>query len=128
VVALNPITSFQVWLQMFHRLAALGICVMVALTSWRGLRSGAELGFARRFLVAWPMFIAVQITLGAATIWTNKSADVATAHVAVGALTLVTGLLLALVCSRVVWRSSVTVPVEEAQSSHGVQTLTRVPA
>jgi heme A synthase len=34
-----------------------------------------------------------QILLGAATIWSNKAADVATAHVLVGALSLATGAL-----------------------------------
>jgi cytochrome c oxidase assembly protein subunit 15 len=36
----------------------------------------------------------VQFLLGACTIWTNKAADIATAHVATGALTLVLGALL----------------------------------
>ena len=35
-----------------------------------------------------------RFALGAFTIWTNKAADVATTHVAVGALTLVLGALL----------------------------------
>ena len=43
-----------------------------------------------------------QAALGAATIWTDKAADVATAHVAVGALTLLTGVLLTLMSGRVV--------------------------
>jgi hypothetical protein len=40
------------------------------------------------------------VALGAATIWTNKSADIATAHVAVGALTLTVGTLLLLMARR----------------------------
>ena len=35
--------------------------------------------------------------LGAATVWTGKSADVATAHVASGALSLMTGAMLAII-------------------------------
>jgi heme A synthase len=37
--------------------------------------------------------ILLQVGLGAATIWTNKAADVATAHVLVGALALAVGAL-----------------------------------
>ena len=37
--------------------------------------------------------VALQITLGAFTIWTNKAADVATAHVATGASLLVWAVL-----------------------------------
>ena len=47
----------------------------------------------RRLAVFWLALIVAQIALGAATIWTNKAADVATAHVLVGALSLVTGAL-----------------------------------
>jgi hypothetical protein len=38
--------------------------------------------------------------LGAATIWTNKAADIATLHVMVGALALLTGALWWLVAAR----------------------------
>ena len=39
----------------------------------------------------WLGLILLQVGLGAATIWTNKAADVATAHVLVGALALAVG-------------------------------------
>ena len=45
----------------------------------------------------WTCLIFSQAALGAATIWTNKSADIATAHVAVGALSLMTGAMTILV-------------------------------
>jgi len=104
-VAANPITSFQVLLQMVHRLTAGGIVIMVAVTAslaWR-----RTTGLPRAFLAAWPVLIIFQVILGAATIWTNKSADVATAHVAIGALSLVNGTLLFVACSRCLWRTSV---------------------
>ena len=41
----------------------------------------------------WLALILLQVGLGAATIWTNKAADVATAHVLVGALALAVGAL-----------------------------------
>ena len=41
-----------------------------------------------------------QITLGAWTIWSNKAADIATAHVAVGAVTFAIGILISAVLLR----------------------------
>ena len=43
--------------------------------------------------MGWPLVLATQVTLGMYTIWTQKAADVATAHVAVGATSLVWGVL-----------------------------------
>ena len=49
----------------------------------------------RRWSAVWAGLVFVQFLLGAYTIWTNKAAEIATAHVAVGALTLLLGALLA---------------------------------
>jgi cytochrome c oxidase assembly protein subunit 15 len=38
--------------------------------------------------------VLLQITLGAWTIWSNKAADIATAHVAIGAITFATGVMI----------------------------------
>jgi cytochrome c oxidase assembly protein subunit 15 len=59
----------------------------------------------------WIGLVIVQVALGAWTVWSNKAADVATAHVLVGALTLVTGVLLSVSLSRLLWRA--TTPVGE---------------
>ena len=40
----------------------------------------------------WVLLLACQVTLGAWTIWSNKAADIATAHVAVGATMLAFGI------------------------------------
>ena len=93
ITGVNPITSFQIILQMVHRILALVILACVAICArqaWRQL--GAHDALARCALF-WLTLIVAQITLGAATIWTNKAADVATSHVLVGALSLVTGAL-----------------------------------
>jgi len=99
VIALNPITSSQIWLQMAHRIVAVSILIVVGCTATVGLRSVARP--FRSLLWAWSALILIQLGLGAATIWTNKSADVATAHVAVGGLSLATAVLLVLMSSRV---------------------------
>ncbi|MGH7967249.1 MAG: hypothetical protein ACREIC_00835, partial [Limisphaerales bacterium] len=53
-----------------------------------------------RLTATWLGLILVQVLLGAATIWSNKAADIATAHVLVGALALALGTLLNLVAAR----------------------------
>jgi heme A synthase len=44
--------------------------------------------------------IVAQVFLGAATIWTGKKADIATAHVACGALSLAMGALISIISFR----------------------------
>jgi cytochrome c oxidase assembly protein subunit 15 len=93
VIAENPITAFQITLQMMHRLVALAICVSTAACVWQTwLRLGRKDALTKLALF-WLGMILAQALLGAATIWSNKAADVATAHVLVGALSLVTGAL-----------------------------------
>jgi len=111
VTAANPITAFQVGLQMVHRLTAFSILASVlwaALATKRRLSSHEPLA---KLAQAWCALIFTQILLGAATIWTNKSADIATAHVAVGALSLMTGALLILVASRSLQEAPAREPV-----------------
>jgi cytochrome c oxidase assembly protein subunit 15 len=96
----NPITAFQIELQMAHRIAALAILIAVGLGAWR---AGHYLGRRHplaRLAFLWFGLVLAQALLGAATIWTGKSADVATAHVACGALCLVTGGLTSIVSFR----------------------------
>lgn len=100
VTALNPITAGQIHLQMTHRLAAVAILAAVA---WAAGRTRQRLGWGSplaRLAAVWLGLIVVQGALGAFTIWTNKAADIATAHVAVGALSLMTGSLLVLMAAR----------------------------
>jgi heme A synthase len=48
--------------------------------------------------MSWLVLTFVQITLGAWTIWSNKAADIATAHVAVGAIMLSLGVIISAIC------------------------------
>ena len=52
----------------------------------------------RRLAFTLAGLILIQAGLGAWTIWSNKAADVATAHVLVGALSLVTGVFGCIIC------------------------------
>ena len=122
VISENPITAFQIILQMVHRIVALAILIAVGVCAWMARKPGAPASLPagrrpdaeirrqgaratgdggwmvyRRLSLFWLGLIVAQIILGAATIWSNKAADVATAHVLVGALSLVTGALWCLI-------------------------------
>jgi cytochrome c oxidase assembly protein subunit 15 len=104
----NPITAFQIELQMAHRVMALAILILTAGCAWLAQRWSSRFSvpdgrnnlnvelqphvFVRLSRI-WLALIVFQFGLGAATIWTNKAADMATAHVLVGALALAVGAL-----------------------------------
>ncbi len=92
VVAVKPITAFQIWLHMAHRALAFVILVGVTICAWRARR--LERGHVlRRITAAWLVLIGLQVFLGALTVWSDKAADIATGHVMVGALSLAAGVL-----------------------------------
>jgi cytochrome c oxidase assembly protein subunit 15 len=93
VISVNPITAFQIELQMVHRILALAIGILVAVCAWLSRKQLGGKNPLARLAVLWFALIGCQIALGAWTIWSNKAADVATLHVLVGALSLVTGAL-----------------------------------
>jgi cytochrome c oxidase assembly protein subunit 15 len=98
----NPITAFQVNLQMVHRLVAYTLFLGVAAAALLARkRLGGSDGLAKLALFWWGL-LTVQVLLGAATIWYNKAADVATVHVMVGALALLLGVIWTLIA----WRRS----------------------
>ncbi len=99
ITAANAITPFQIWLQMIHRLMAVGILAAVIWVAWQSRQSNAPQS-VRRLAGVWLGLILIQVALGAWTIWSNKAADVATAHVLVGALSLVTGVFGCLISFR----------------------------
>jgi cytochrome c oxidase assembly protein subunit 15 len=101
VIEGNPITATQVILQMVHRCMAYSILALVAGVAWKSRR---ELGAAHplaKVSTVWISLLLVQVLLGAATIWSNKAADIATLHVVVGALSLATGAVLTIVSFKV---------------------------
>jgi len=92
-VSLNPITSFQIGLQMAHRIVAALILAAVAACAWQTWRRlGARSALGKLGLV-WLGLVLAQALLGAMTIWSDKAADIATAHVLGGALSLALGTL-----------------------------------
>ena len=96
-----PTTAVQIRLQMAHRIGAFAILAAVLVCARLAWRTRVALPVAvRRLALGWPLLLVVQITLGIYTIWTNKAADVATLHVAVGAASLLWGVLLVAVIAR----------------------------
>ena len=97
----TSVTAAQIQLQMSHRLGAVATVVMVLASL---LAAKNRLGWrspVTRLAAVWTALLAVQSTLGALTIWSDKAADIATAHVAVGAISMVTGVCLVLVARRI---------------------------
>ena len=89
-----PTTLAQIHLQMTHRLNAYLILALTATAAVLATRARRWLPETLRWLAtAGVGFIVLQTTLGIYTIWTNKAADVATAHVAVGAMSFVWAVL-----------------------------------
>jgi cytochrome c oxidase assembly protein subunit 15 len=119
VTNVNPITAFQVVLQMIHRLAAFLILAGVAAAAWLARKRLGGKDPLTKLAIFWLALIVFQIGLGMATIWTNKAADVATAHVMVGALSLVTG---ALWCLIGFGRAASPLPDAQTFGVFGVQT------
>jgi heme a synthase len=94
--AAQPYTSaWLILLQYVHRLWAVLIVAGLVFTSVRLLRNRFLPLFFRRCASVWVLLVFVQFCLGAWTVLSNKAADVATAHVFCGALTLMLGVLLA---------------------------------
>jgi cytochrome c oxidase assembly protein subunit 15 len=102
----NPITAFQVVLQMIHRLVALLIFLGVAAAAFLAWKKLGGRDGLTKFAWFWTALIVVQILLGIATIETDKAADVATLHVMAGAISLLTGVLWWLVAARRARRSA----------------------
>ena len=93
-------TKAQIILQMLHRLGALLVAIAVCGAAFVSFRHATLPASIRRVGLIWPVLIVGQILLGMYAIWTHKAADVATAHVAVGAASLVTGVMWIAMLSR----------------------------
>ena len=89
--AYNQITGSQVLLHMSHRVGAVVIYAAVALCAWLATRRLSVRHPVARLALAWFGIVNLQFLLGVATVWSVKAADVATAHVVMGALALLAG-------------------------------------
>ena len=99
--ALSDVDAFQIWLQVAHRFLAVLIGISVLAFCVRVLGEASHVNALRRLSISWFVLFLLQFTLGAWTIWSNKAADVATTHVAVGAIMLSFGVSAWAICSRI---------------------------
>src|SRR5438067_5901578 len=96
----SAVTAFQIWLQMAHRFLAFIIAIAVIAFALRVWRDAPRFAALKRLSILWVALVICQIALGAWVIWSNKAADVATAHVALGAIMLSFGVSI----SAIRWR------------------------
>lgn len=89
-----PTTPMLITLQMAHRVGAVLVTVAILAAAAGMWLTRGTAPILRRWSAVWVGLVFLQFLLGAFTIWTNKAADVATTHVAVGALTFLLGVLL----------------------------------
>ena len=99
-LAMSDVAPGQIWLQMAHRFVAVVIGLTI-LAFWFFVRRDRRAFIPLHGLsTLWLALVVVQITLGAWTIWSNKAADIATAHVAVGAIIFAIGVTISAVLFR----------------------------
>lgn len=92
---LGPVSLRQIWLHFGHRLGAVAVTAIVGWLVIAVVRHHRTEPALLRPALCLVGLILSQITLGVLTVLWQKPADIASAHVAVGALTLVTTFVLA---------------------------------
>ena len=102
---LSDVTTFQIWLQMVHRFIAFVIAIAVIAFCLRVRRDAPRFAALKRLSIFWVGLVGCQVAFGAWTIWSNKAADVATAHVALGAVMLSFGVSISAICWRISQRA-----------------------
>lgn len=92
---MNPTTFGQIWLHFGHRFGAVVVTIAeIVLIGTVFRRHRGKIALLRPAVILGGLLIA-QITLGLLTVYYRKPADIASAHVAVGALVLVTTFVIA---------------------------------
>lgn len=87
---LEPVTLTQIWIHFLHRLGALVVTGCIAALVVHIYRRHRHEPLLTRPAWTLSILIVVQFTLGVLTVLWQKPADIASYHVAVGALTLIT--------------------------------------
>jgi cytochrome c oxidase assembly protein subunit 15 len=92
------VTLGQIWVHYVHRILAVVVTVAVTMVIIKAVRMHrAHITRAAMLLL---LLILSQLTLGALTVILQKPADIASLHVAVGALTLMTTFIIAIRAAR----------------------------
>lgn len=96
----KDITGNQILLHMIHRVMAAVIFCAVAYCCVATRRIAGSASVYTKWVDIWFGLVCLQGILGAATVWSNKAAEIATLHVMTGAVCLVLGGLLTIVAIR----------------------------
>jgi cytochrome c oxidase assembly protein subunit 15 len=112
---LPAVTLSQVWLHFGHRLGAVLVTILISWLIVKLLREETNPGLRRP---AWLLIglLITQLTLGVLTVLWQKPADVASLHVLVGAITLMTTFT-------VIVRSLRLYPIRRTEVAHGHEEL-----
>ena len=92
---LVPVSLGQIWIHFIHRLGALLASVVIIGTARHILKTYKDVPKMREPALLALFLLAIQVALGALTVWNGKGMEIATAHVACGALLLATTVFLA---------------------------------
>jgi len=106
-----PLVTPLITVHFAHRVGALLVTAMVVWTITRVLRSHADVPVLRRPALLAACLLALQLSLGALTIWSHRAVVPTTAHLAIGGALLATCLTLSLRSARLL-----TAPVAQARS------------
>ena len=87
---LAPVDAQQVWIHFSHRVGALLTAVLVLWLVVHVLRTYEQERQLREPALILGVLLIMQLVMGALTVWTGKGVEVATTHVALGALLLAT--------------------------------------
>ena len=113
---LDPVTLSQVMIHLSHRISAVAVVVAALLTARRIVQRHRDYRVLTVPALAMALLVMAQFFLGMFVVWTQKAADIATAHVALGALTLVFGFLLTLISFKLTSPHPKPAPVHLPQS------------
>lgn len=97
---LPPVDRWQMISHLLHRVGALAVTTMIALTATRILRRHRGESWLTRPAIVLLVLIAAQITLGILVILSQKHFIITSTHVTVGAMTLLASFVLALRAGR----------------------------
>ncbi len=93
---LPPVELFQIWVHFIHRLWAVIVTIAIGVLVVHVMKTYKSETRLREPVLLLAVLLVFQAFLGALTVWSGRSIEAATAHVATGALLLGTSVLLTL--------------------------------
>lgn len=91
-----PLTSFPIQIHFAHRVGAVVVTVLIAITLWQVLSHHRSEAALRRPALVMGALLVLQIALGGTVIWTQRAPTITSLHVVNGALLIATAALLTL--------------------------------